>query len=61
MFETSVHESWRFQTAETKHLRKVKMNHVLKAWKEIVIRNKYIRTQHLQVLKFLQVNKKMTK
>ena len=47
LYETQVQESWRFQTTEAKHLRKVRMNHVIKAWKELVMRNKYIRNQQM--------------
>ena len=60
MFKTALTGALSYTTSDQKHLKRAKLNLVLKAWREMILRNKYLRQSTKAISKFSRDNTKYT-
>lgn len=61
LMQTSVSEGLRFTVKYGKHLDRVRLGHVIKAWRELVQRNKYLLSQFTSSMKYARARETYAK
>ena len=60
MFKTALSGSMKYTLTDQKHLKRAKLNLILKAWREMVLYNNHVRKTNRAISKFESVNTRYT-